>query len=62
LQPHSNEWYEKLAETISSYYYPWKSVLPENHGEDNYLKMLQSELSKEDIVLDAGCWIELKHY
>ncbi|MBI9056125.1 MAG: hypothetical protein JEY96_20050 [Bacteroidales bacterium] len=55
LQAHSNEWYDKMAETQSSYYYPWKSVLPQNHGEDAYFKILQSELTKDDVVLDIGC-------
>ena len=55
MQPHSNKWYEKIYEEQKSYYYPWCSQLPKNHGEDNYFEILKSELNKTDVVLDIGC-------
>jgi SAM-dependent methyltransferase len=55
LHPHSNAWYDNLSKSQYSYYYPWHSDLPPNHGEDNYIALLKAELRTNDTVLDAGC-------
>jgi SAM-dependent methyltransferase len=55
LQAHTNAWYDKISETQSGYHYPWKSTLPPDHGEDSFLRILRTELTPRDAVLDAGC-------
>jgi SAM-dependent methyltransferase len=42
---------EALAAQQGGYFYPWRSAL----GEDAYTQLVQAHLSREKIVLDAGC-------
>ena len=55
LQPHSNEWYDWLAQMQRGYYYPWKSKVGPNNGEDAYVEMLRSHLLPDADVLEIGC-------
>lgn len=55
IQPHSNAWYDRLAQMQQGYYYPWRSHLPPFNGEDMYLELVQQHLTPETDVLDAAC-------
>lgn len=55
LRPHTYAWYDRLSEVQAGYYYPWRSILPLNHGEDSFLSLLQATLNRTDTVVDAGC-------
>lgn len=55
LQPHSNEWYDRLATLQAGYYYPWQSQLPPLNGEDTYLDLVHQHLRPDLAVLDVAC-------
>ncbi|MBI4977107.1 MAG: class I SAM-dependent methyltransferase [Spirochaetes bacterium] len=55
ITPHTKPWYDMIAERQQRYFYPWKSKLPENHGEDSYVTIVKNEMKKSDVVLDVGC-------
>jgi 23S rRNA (guanine745-N1)-methyltransferase len=55
LAPHGREWYDRLATLQDGYYYPWKSYIPENNGEDSYIKLVKKHLAPSLSVLDVGC-------
>lgn len=55
LQPHSNEWYDRLATIQDGYYYPWAAQLAPWNGEDNYLELVHQHLRPELDVLDVAC-------
>ena len=46
---------EALAAQQGGYFYPWRSALGDGNGEDAYTQLVESHLSLEKIVLDAGC-------
>jgi len=46
---------EALAEQQGGYFYPWRSALGEGNGEDAYTELVERHLSREKVVLDAGC-------
>jgi SAM-dependent methyltransferase len=46
---------EALAEQQGGYFYPWRSALGEGNGETAYTHRVETHLSSEKIVLDAGC-------
>ena len=55
FRPHSPEWYDRLATLQDGYYYPWKSKVAAQNGEDAYLELVHQYLSPEKDVLDVGC-------
>lgn len=55
LQPHSPEWYDRLATLQRGYYYPWQSRVAPRNGEDAYLALLGEHLAPDKDVLDIGC-------
>ncbi|MEJ2711199.1 MAG: class I SAM-dependent methyltransferase [Anaerolineales bacterium] len=59
LKPHSDEWYDRLAQQQEGYYYPWKSKLAPYNGEDLFMEMVEQELLRGEPqakdVLDVGC-------
>ena len=55
LRPHTNPWYDRLAQMQRGYYYPWRSTLAPGNGENAYLSLVQSHLAPDKDVLDAGC-------
>lgn len=55
LQPHSNEWYDRLATLQDGYYYRWGSHLAPWNGEDNYLDLVNQHLRPDLAVLDVAC-------
>lgn len=55
LQPHSIEWYDRLATMQEGYYYPWQSQLARWSGEDNYLDLVHQHLHPDLDVLDVAC-------
>jgi 23S rRNA (guanine745-N1)-methyltransferase len=66
LKPHSPEWYERLARMQRGYFYPWRSEIAPENGEDAYLRLVREHLvgTGQDMppgragtrdVLDAGC-------
>lgn len=55
LAPHSIEWYDRLFETQGGYFYPWKSELPPDNGEDTFITLLNGLLNPSLNVLDIGC-------
>ena len=55
LQPHSPDWYDRLATMQDGYYYPWKSQIASGNGEEAFLALLQNRISPEMDVLDVGC-------
>jgi SAM-dependent methyltransferase len=46
---------EALSQQQGGYFYPWRSALGEGNGEDAYTQLVESHLSLEKVVLDAGC-------
>ena len=46
---------EVLAEQQGGYFYPWRSALGEDNGEDAYTRLVENHLSPDKVVLDAGC-------
>jgi SAM-dependent methyltransferase len=46
---------EALAAQQGGYFYPWRSALGEGNGEDAYTQLVETHLSLEKVVLDAGC-------
>lgn len=55
LNPHGNEWYDRLSTLQRGYYYPWKLRIGEGDGETAFLRLVKEHLSPEKDVLDAGC-------
>ncbi len=55
IRPHSPEWYDRLATLQDGYFYPWKSKVAPQNGEDAYLKLVRQYLTPEMDVLDVGC-------
>ena len=55
IKPHSNAWYDWLAEEGGRYEYPWNSSLSPFNGEDLYSSLVRSHLAQDKTVLDVGC-------
>jgi SAM-dependent methyltransferase len=55
IQPHSPEWYDRLATLQDGYFYPWKSQIASNNGETDYLELVRQHLTRETDLLDVGC-------
>jgi 23S rRNA (guanine745-N1)-methyltransferase len=55
IQPHSPEWYDRLATLQNGYYYPWKSRLGDHNGESAYLSLVREHITIDKDVLDVGC-------
>lgn len=45
----------RLAETQGGFFYPWKSVVGPDNGEDAYTHQVEQHLSPEIDVLEPGC-------
>lgn len=54
-EPHSPEWYDRLARMQEGYSFPWRSRVAPLGGEELYLRLLRMHLSPDADVLDAGC-------
>jgi SAM-dependent methyltransferase len=46
---------EALAAQQGGYFYPWRSALGAGNGEDAYTRLVETHLSPDKVVLDAGC-------
>lgn len=46
---------ERLDAEQGGYFYPWKSVLGANNGEDAYTALVEAHMRPEMVVLEAGC-------
>jgi SAM-dependent methyltransferase len=46
---------ELLAAQQRGYFYPWRSALGDDNGEDAYTRLVEAHLSPEKTMLDAGC-------
>ena len=46
---------ERLAAEQGGYFYPWKSELGADNGEDAYTSLVERHLSPDATVLEAGC-------
>jgi SAM-dependent methyltransferase len=55
IEPHSQEWYDRLSQQQEGYYYPWQSTLAPLNGEDEYLQLVRHLLNPQMGVLDVGC-------
>lgn len=55
LQPHTAEWYDRLATHQQGYYYPWHSQFGAWHGEDVYAAMVHQHVRADVDVLDIAC-------
>ena len=55
IVPQRAAWYDRLTTMQEGYYYPWRSQLPPNHGEDAYLDLVEQHLRPDSDVLDAAC-------
>lgn len=55
FQPHSPEWYDRLATLQDGYYYPWKSQIASSNGETAFLELIRQHLNPKTDVLDVGC-------
>lgn len=54
-EPHSPQWYDRLARIQEGYRYPWRSRVDPHNGETAYLDLLFELLRPEDRILDVGC-------
>ncbi|MCC7367373.1 MAG: methyltransferase domain-containing protein [Chloroflexi bacterium] len=48
-------WYDRLATLQEGYQYPWRSMLPDWHGEDAYVELVRQHARPDMDVLDAAC-------
>lgn len=55
LKPHSVAWYARLATQLERYVYPWRSILPDHHGEDDYIARIAEHITPETDMLDVAC-------
>jgi SAM-dependent methyltransferase len=55
IQPHSEEWYARLASETDEYKYPWKSQFDEPTAESLFKEKIASLLTTDSRVLDVGC-------
>jgi len=55
LQPHSPEWYDRLATHQDGYYYPWNSQVAPLNGETAFLDLVHQHLARNLDLLDVGC-------
>lgn len=55
MNPHSNDWYDRLAKINKEYSYPWKSEILDFNGEDTFLQVLKEYATTKMIALDVGC-------
>lgn len=55
LRPHSNEWYDRLAQLQKGYFYPWKSTIGPGDGETAFVNLVEAHLAPTVDVLDVGC-------
>jgi SAM-dependent methyltransferase len=55
IQPHSPEWYDRLATLQDGYYYPWKSQIASNNGEIAFLELVRQHMTADMDLLDVGC-------
>ena len=55
ILPQTATWYDRLTTLQDGYYYPWRSQLPPNHGEDAYRALVEQHLRPDSDVLDAAC-------
>jgi len=55
LKPHSNEWYDRLSTLQQGYYYPWRSCLLPDNGEDTFLDLVKAHISPDADVLEIAC-------
>lgn len=46
---------ERLDAEQGGYFYPWKSTLGANNGEDAYTALVEAHLRPDATVLEAGC-------
>lgn len=46
---------DRLAAEQGGYFYPWRSALGEENGEDAYTALVEAHLAPDKVVLDAGC-------
>jgi SAM-dependent methyltransferase len=46
---------EALAAQQGGYFYPWRSTLGADNGEDAYTRLVEAHISPDKVVLDAGC-------
>ena len=54
-KPHSKAWYAKLASQTGTYDYPWRQELNAPSGETLFDALLETLLTPELNVLEAGC-------
>ncbi len=52
---HSNDWYDNLSKVQRGYYYPWKSRVGDNNGEEAFIELVKKTLSPDLTVLEVGC-------
>ncbi len=55
LKPHTDDWYDRLATMQQGYYYPWRSRLLPDNGEDTFLELVKAHLSPDADVLEIAC-------
>ena len=55
IAPHSQAWYERMAQMHGGYYFSWQSSVAPHNGEDAYAALVQEHLAINKDVLDAGC-------
>lgn len=55
FKPHSKRWYAQLAEQSGEYIYPWRQTLVAPSGEALFDGLLDTLLTPESTVLEAGC-------
>jgi SAM-dependent methyltransferase len=55
LQPHSPEWYDRLATLQDGYHFPWNSQVAPLNGETAFLDLVRKHLTPNADLLDVGC-------
>ena len=55
IAPHSQAWYERMAQMHDGYHFTWQSTVAPHNGEDAYAALVQEHLAIHQDVLDASC-------
>ncbi len=55
MRPQTPEWFDRLTTLQEGYYYPWRSLLGPDNGEERYLALVRAHLHANADVLDVAC-------
>ena len=50
LEPHTKEWYDRLARLQAGYHFPWRSTLGADNGEDAYTSLVTEHETSTSLI------------